>query len=130
VRCTRCDNAGECGALRRSGDCYEMWYPKMNRVYTTRDDIWLNRMYYRAEEPRLKGNDMMEVELEPDSLTGDEKEPVKQEDNVAQEENDEEPKNEDKSDMDTQDGNQEENYIMRRNQRTINQTWLRRRNRN
>jgi hypothetical protein len=28
------------------GDCYEMWYPKTNRVYTTRDVIWLNCMYY------------------------------------------------------------------------------------
>ena len=31
------------------GDCYEMWYPKTNRVYTTRDVIWLNRMYYTKE---------------------------------------------------------------------------------
>jgi hypothetical protein len=33
-------------------DCYEMWYPKTNRVYTTRDVMWLNRMYYPAEEPQ------------------------------------------------------------------------------
>jgi hypothetical protein len=26
------------------GDCYEMWYPKTNRIYTTRDVIRLNRM--------------------------------------------------------------------------------------
>jgi hypothetical protein len=31
------------------GDCVEMWYPKTNKVYTTRDVIWLNKMYYDAE---------------------------------------------------------------------------------
>jgi hypothetical protein len=32
------------------GDCIEMWYPKTNKVYTTtRDVIWLNKMYYNAE---------------------------------------------------------------------------------
>jgi hypothetical protein len=25
------------------GDCAEMWYPKTNKVYTTRDVIWLNK---------------------------------------------------------------------------------------
>jgi hypothetical protein len=31
------------------GDCVEMWYPKTNKVYTTRDVVWLNKMYYNAE---------------------------------------------------------------------------------
>jgi hypothetical protein len=31
------------------GDCYEMWYPKTNRVYTTRDVIWPNRMCTRPK---------------------------------------------------------------------------------
>jgi hypothetical protein len=28
------------------GDCFEMWYPKTNRIYISRDVIWLNRMHY------------------------------------------------------------------------------------
>jgi hypothetical protein len=28
------------------GDCFEMWYPKTNRIYTSQDVIWLNRMHY------------------------------------------------------------------------------------
>ena len=28
------------------GDCYDMYYPKTNSIYTTRDVIWLRRMYY------------------------------------------------------------------------------------
>jgi hypothetical protein len=28
------------------GDCFDMYYPKTNSVDTTRDVIWLNRMYY------------------------------------------------------------------------------------
>jgi hypothetical protein len=28
------------------GDCFDMYYQKTNSVYTTRDVIWLGRMYY------------------------------------------------------------------------------------
>jgi hypothetical protein len=28
------------------GDCYEMWYPQTNRIYTTRNVIWMKKMYY------------------------------------------------------------------------------------
>jgi hypothetical protein len=30
----------------QDGDCFDMYYPKTNSVYTTRDVIWLSRMYY------------------------------------------------------------------------------------
>jgi hypothetical protein len=40
-------------------------------------------MYFPAEEPqRLRGNKMMELELEPDCSKSDEKEPVSQEENA------------------------------------------------
>jgi hypothetical protein len=32
------------------GDCYDMWYPKTNKIYTTRDVMWLSMMYYQADE--------------------------------------------------------------------------------
>ena len=37
-------------ALYHDGDCYHMWNPNANNmvVYTTRDVIWLNRMFYRT----------------------------------------------------------------------------------
>jgi hypothetical protein len=36
------------------GDCYNMWYRKTNRVYTKRDVIWLNKMYFRPDEDGAK----------------------------------------------------------------------------
>jgi hypothetical protein len=42
------------------GDCYEMWYPKTSRIYTPRDVIWLERMYY--------SEDKMEREAAPNAL--------------------------------------------------------------
>jgi hypothetical protein len=33
----------------RDGDCYDVWYPKTNRVFCTRDVISLNKMYYIKE---------------------------------------------------------------------------------
>jgi hypothetical protein len=33
----------------RDGDCQDMWYPKTNKVNTTRDVIWLNQMHYPKE---------------------------------------------------------------------------------
>ena len=29
-----------------AGDCYRMWNPKTNHVHTTRDVLWLKRMYF------------------------------------------------------------------------------------
>ena len=34
------------------GDCYDMWYPKTSRIYTTRDVIWLRRMYYSTDNDK------------------------------------------------------------------------------
>jgi hypothetical protein len=31
------------------GDCYQMWNPVTNGVHTTRDVIWLKRMFYNKE---------------------------------------------------------------------------------
>jgi hypothetical protein len=49
----RVDRGIQCIFVRYSkdhdGDCVEMWYPKTNKVYTTRDVVWLNKMYYNAE---------------------------------------------------------------------------------
>jgi hypothetical protein len=36
------------------GDCYEMWYPQTNRIYTTRDVIWIKRMYYSEDKIMLE----------------------------------------------------------------------------
>jgi Reverse transcriptase (RNA-dependent DNA polymerase) len=36
-------------ARNHDGDCYEMWNPSTNKIYVTRDVIWLNRMYFDEE---------------------------------------------------------------------------------
>ena len=36
-------------SVDHDGDCFDMWHPKTNKVYITRDVIWLNRMYYSAD---------------------------------------------------------------------------------
>lgn len=33
-------------AMHHDGDCYKMWNPVTSRVHTTRDIIWLHRMFY------------------------------------------------------------------------------------
>jgi hypothetical protein len=47
------------------GDCYNMWFPKTNRVFCTRDVVWLNEMYYTKEV--TEGVPQMQ-ELEVDEL--------------------------------------------------------------
>jgi hypothetical protein len=36
------------------GDCYEMWYLQTNRIYTTRDVIWMKKMYYSDDNIKLE----------------------------------------------------------------------------
>jgi hypothetical protein len=36
-------------AKDHDGDCYDLWYPKTNRIFSTRDVVWLNKMYYNKE---------------------------------------------------------------------------------
>ena len=47
------------------GDCFEMWNPKNNYVYTTRDVIWLHRMYYTKPVEEGVETEVMEVETPP-----------------------------------------------------------------
>jgi hypothetical protein len=42
-------------SMDHDGDCYEMWYPKTNSLYQSRDVIWLKRMHYRPA-PEESGN--------------------------------------------------------------------------
>jgi hypothetical protein len=35
-------------------DCFEMWYPQTNRIYTTREVIWIKRMYYSEDKIMLE----------------------------------------------------------------------------
>ena len=48
-------------AKDHDGDCYKMWNPDTNGVHTTRDIIWLRRMYYRKDY-------VMDVVLHPIDL--------------------------------------------------------------
>jgi hypothetical protein len=45
------------------GDCYWMWNPVTNGVHTTRDVIWLKRMFYNKE---MGQNILINPELLPD----------------------------------------------------------------
>jgi hypothetical protein len=47
-------------AKDHEGDCYQMWNPKTSGVHSTRDVIWLRRMFYAAPEAVPK------IALEPD----------------------------------------------------------------
>jgi hypothetical protein len=47
-------------AKDHEGDCYQMWNPKTEGVHTTRDVIWLRRMFYTAPTA------VPELALEPD----------------------------------------------------------------
>ena len=37
-------------AMSHAADVYLMWDPYMMRVHTSRDVVWLNRMYYDHEK--------------------------------------------------------------------------------
>ena len=58
------------------GDCYEMWYPKTNSIYHSRDVVWLKRMYYtRAPEEGVEQeeiNDQSDEVLVQDEPKNDE----------------------------------------------------------
>lgn len=63
------------------GDCYEMWYPKTNSIYHSRDVVWLKRMYYNQvpeegvehETMELQSDDVLEpVEPNNDDAMSDE----------------------------------------------------------
>jgi hypothetical protein len=51
-------------ARDHEGDCYRMWNPLTNGVSTTRDIIWLRRMYYSKDnvvvEPMVLDDDLVE----------------------------------------------------------------------
>jgi hypothetical protein len=37
-------------SINYTGDVYEMWNPTTNRIHTTRDVIWLRRMFYKQPQ--------------------------------------------------------------------------------
>ena len=44
-----------------AGDCYRMWNPETRKVHTTRDVLWLHRMYFRRPATRP------DIVVDPDS---------------------------------------------------------------
>ena len=56
-------------ALDHDGDCYRMWNPETDGVHTTRDIIWLRRMYFsKPNESAIVGEPLL-VEGAPDNMT-------------------------------------------------------------
>jgi hypothetical protein len=52
------------------GDCYDMWYPKTNSIYQSRDVIWLKRMYYHRVPEDEKGQKSVDdtIDLQSDEV--------------------------------------------------------------
>jgi hypothetical protein len=50
-------------AKEHDGDCYAMWYAKTNKIYWSRDVIWLRKMYYPTTVP---GENTLPITLEVD----------------------------------------------------------------
>jgi hypothetical protein len=64
------------------GDCYDMWYPKTNKVYTTRDVIWLNKMYYNSDDNKvMRVTSGIEGVVLPSTMDDSNNEDKKDEDN-------------------------------------------------
>ena len=54
--------------IHHEGDCYRMWNPVTNGVHTTRDIIWLQRMFYSRE---IGQNIVLNTELLPEDEDDD-----------------------------------------------------------
>jgi hypothetical protein len=48
-------------AVDHEGDCYIMWNPTTQRVYTTRDVIWLNRLFYTKVLDEDEDDDLLQI---------------------------------------------------------------------
>jgi hypothetical protein len=46
------------------GDCFEMWYPRTNSLYQSRDVIWLKRMYYDPVPDEGKAHEALNLTTE------------------------------------------------------------------
>jgi hypothetical protein len=67
------------------GDCNEMWHPQTSRIYTTRDVIWMKRMYHSEDKivPEAAANvcqienvDMEEVNDPDEKVVNNDEQPA------------------------------------------------------